>query len=618
METKSAADAASHQTKASPGGELLEDTSMKPEKFHQLIKDLQDSLMPASSNGNRHDDSSGNEDTDSDGLQQISEDHVGLSEDELNRRLSDHIATGSILEYGQKLNDDFDGRIRIRLLTLRPGDTGVPLEAELETVFLDEGPIFDALSYCWGVPYPKYTINVSGHKFEATMSLKLCLYQLRRKDAPRRLWIDAICINQYDDEEKSYQVSNMAKIYAKAQQTIVWLGEEYENSHLALEMCWRLFRSSVISFVQAEFGGEEPEASALLKELSLRTMGEFDFAQALHDYGAEVGRKLVSGEGYDGPYKQYFTQVFDEAMEEMRETEQTSDPDEGEGLFASQRDINASGERESAMKENHSGSISSSRHEEDEIEPKVEDFSNNDGKIEQIIRDHNMCEEDVGDQPEHGETKSGRERGGDDEISDKACSEESDNEAEDNTTSKSADTSESEEELTEDDDSSESEAGDSDESEEDDLDESEEDDSDQSEEDESDQSEATETQSDMEPTSDELMAFFALLERPWFRRVWIIQEVAVSADVVIQCGSSSMAWYIFLLGFTMTLKIRSVTRKAPFYHRNVELMSATRLSLQVVSNEVASDPELQLLPLLFRYRRYRKSHDAWHHMKRSC
>lgn len=49
---------------------------------------------------------------------------------------------------------------------------------------------------------------------------------MRRRDTSRWLWIDAICINQKDDEEKSSQVGIMRQIYERAFQTIVWLGEK--------------------------------------------------------------------------------------------------------------------------------------------------------------------------------------------------------------------------------------------------------------------------------------------------------------------------------------------------------------------------------------------------------
>jgi hypothetical protein len=39
-------------------------------------------------------------------------------------------------------------------------------------------------------------------------------------------WIDAICINQKDSDERGQQVQFMAKIYNQAHRVIVWLGVE--------------------------------------------------------------------------------------------------------------------------------------------------------------------------------------------------------------------------------------------------------------------------------------------------------------------------------------------------------------------------------------------------------
>lgn len=39
------------------------------------------------------------------------------------------------------------------------------------------------------------------------------------------MWIDALCINQLDNEERACQVSMMAQIYAGAEQVLAYLGE---------------------------------------------------------------------------------------------------------------------------------------------------------------------------------------------------------------------------------------------------------------------------------------------------------------------------------------------------------------------------------------------------------
>jgi len=41
------------------------------------------------------------------------------------------------------------------------------------------------------------------------------------------------------------------------------------------------------------------------------------------------------------------------------------------------------------------------------------------------------------------------------------------------------------------------------------------------------------------------LAFSNLLRRPWFRRMWIQQEVALAKDIWIYCGSQSTTWNAF-------------------------------------------------------------------------
>ncbi|KAF7922577.1 uncharacterized protein EAE98_008103 [Botrytis deweyae] len=53
---------------------------------------------------------------------------------------------------------------------------------------------------------------------------------------PEEFWIDAICINQKNDEEKNSQVSVMGDIYTHSQTTWIWLGESDVLSEPALEL----------------------------------------------------------------------------------------------------------------------------------------------------------------------------------------------------------------------------------------------------------------------------------------------------------------------------------------------------------------------------------------------
>ena len=49
------------------------------------------------------------------------------------------------------------------------------------------------------------------------------------------VWIDAICINQDNPDERGVQVGVMEHIYLQAQSVIIWLGREEETTQLAVE-----------------------------------------------------------------------------------------------------------------------------------------------------------------------------------------------------------------------------------------------------------------------------------------------------------------------------------------------------------------------------------------------
>ena len=132
----------------------------------------------------------------------------------------------------------------IRLLTLLPGRASSDIRLCLDPVpFTDDAvPEFEALSYTWGSPDNPVNIFVGAsgfHTLPVTQNLAEALPYLRYEDKPRILWIDAICVNQQDVEERNSQVARMADIYSKAKIVVVWLGPESHDSPRAIEaMQW--------------------------------------------------------------------------------------------------------------------------------------------------------------------------------------------------------------------------------------------------------------------------------------------------------------------------------------------------------------------------------------------
>ena len=99
--------------------------------------------------------------------------------------------------------------------------------------------LYECLSYVWGSPENPETVRIDTAEgyvdFDVTQNLYASLLELRDPLFERVLWIDAICINQTDEEEKAQQVVAMTRIFGLASRVVVWLGEEAEQSALAFE-----------------------------------------------------------------------------------------------------------------------------------------------------------------------------------------------------------------------------------------------------------------------------------------------------------------------------------------------------------------------------------------------
>jgi hypothetical protein len=94
---------------------------------------------------------------------------------------------------------------------------------------------YEALSYFWGGEDKPQSIIIHNQSLKITQNLYTALLRLRDYDIPRIIWVDAVCIDQSNKEEKAQQIPLMVEIYAKASQVIVWLGEEQNDSNRALE-----------------------------------------------------------------------------------------------------------------------------------------------------------------------------------------------------------------------------------------------------------------------------------------------------------------------------------------------------------------------------------------------
>ena len=152
-----------------------------------------------------------------------------------------------------------------RIFELEPGEFSDPIVGRLVPQPIDgnpdEGP-YEAVSYVWGDPQKRRDITIDGETLSIPENLHGALMAFRHRPSPdpgtglpqqqvRRLWADAICINQEDLAERISQVEQMACIYADARSVLAWLGwEEGEEG--------RRHTQDAIRFIHSFM--EDPEA----------------------------------------------------------------------------------------------------------------------------------------------------------------------------------------------------------------------------------------------------------------------------------------------------------------------------------------------------------------------
>ncbi|RDH36396.1 heterokaryon incompatibility protein-domain-containing protein [Aspergillus welwitschiae] len=126
-------------------------------------------------------------------------------------------------------------RQQIRLLSIHPSkNTSNAIHCSLHTVSLNDSPKFEALSYVWGTDDATEQIFLNGVTFHVTPNVAKALHQLRRRFGRRDIWVDAICINQCDIDEKNTQVPLMATIYSTAARVVVMLGDATPEIEMAV------------------------------------------------------------------------------------------------------------------------------------------------------------------------------------------------------------------------------------------------------------------------------------------------------------------------------------------------------------------------------------------------
>lgn len=116
----------------------------------------------------------------------------------------------------------------IRIIRVQPDTERGYISCRIKESTTDAS--YAALSYTWGSDREEQeTILINGQPFKVRQNLYEFLRHARKHLADKPLWVDAICINQEDVEEKNRQVKMMWRIYTETREVLVWLGPKVDH-----------------------------------------------------------------------------------------------------------------------------------------------------------------------------------------------------------------------------------------------------------------------------------------------------------------------------------------------------------------------------------------------------
>lgn len=124
----------------------------------------------------------------------------------------------------------------IRLIHVPPaykhdvGIIGAP-GLSMRHINLTDSPSYTALSYKWGLPGETEIIIINHRSLSVQANLRPMIQALCSQTQSRSFWIDAICINQQDNDERGHQVMLMGEIYSNANEVVAYVSGKDHNKH---------------------------------------------------------------------------------------------------------------------------------------------------------------------------------------------------------------------------------------------------------------------------------------------------------------------------------------------------------------------------------------------------
>lgn len=123
-----------------------------------------------------------------------------------------------------------DATAQIRLLRICSFDNATEkVELRITSHFIQDAPEFVAISYTWGSPSNLSSVLLNDSRIEVRENCHNALLQCRQQNIKQHIWIDSICINQDNIDEKGTQVAMMASLYRHASQVLVSIQPSHQS-----------------------------------------------------------------------------------------------------------------------------------------------------------------------------------------------------------------------------------------------------------------------------------------------------------------------------------------------------------------------------------------------------
>jgi hypothetical protein len=177
-----------------------------------------------------------------------------------------------------------DPEAQIRLLLLHAKTKANCISVSLKIWDIEDAPTYNAISYVWGPPSERQVVTVNGVCVPVRKNCFSALRQARRHYPESYVWIDAICINQLDLEEKSAQVAMMGRIYKNASLVLACIGREDAFIQSSQAMYGKaIFQETVMEESVWEWIERERNGTAGVMKAEMSTMTQRWYPNGLAD-----------------------------------------------------------------------------------------------------------------------------------------------------------------------------------------------------------------------------------------------------------------------------------------------------------------------------------------------